>query len=152
MRQNRPVPGRRLILVLVMLLITLSVLSASRDISRRGPAGQGQQVTTTTQPARPAEKKNESKGTADRRAQATTGTTARRLPSDRPVRARLGERVVLRVKTGSPDIIAIDALGVRAPTGPGTGGTLDFVAGTAGDFPVTLALGERKIGTLSVSR
>ena len=68
------------------------------------------------------------------------------------MRAQLGERVVLRVKTGGPDIIAIDALGVRAPTGPGTSGTLDFVAGTTGKFPVTLALGEKKIGTLSVSR
>ncbi len=145
-------PGRRLILVLVMLLVTLSVLSASRDISRRGPAGQGQQTTTATQPAQPSEGKDGAKKPADRKPQATPTTTARRLPSSRPVRAQLGERVVLRVKTGRPDIIAIDALGVRAPTGPGTSGTLDFVAGTTGNFPVTLALGEREIGTLSVSR
>lgn len=152
MRQNRPVPGRRLILVLVMLLVTLSVLSASRDISRRGPADRGQQTTTSTQPAQAPEGKDEAQGPADRRSQATPETTARRLPSERPVRAQLGERVVLRVKTARPDIIAIDALGVRAPTGPGTSGTLDFVAGTAGRYPVILALEERQVGTVSVGR
>jgi len=152
MRQNRGVPGRRLILVLVMLLVTLSVLSASRDISRRGPASQGQPTTTATQPAQAPQGKDEAQGPADRKPQATPETTARRLPSERPVRAQLGERVVLRVKTGRPDIVSIDALGIRAPTGPGTSGTLDFVAGTTGKFPVTLALGEKKIGTLSVSR
>lgn len=151
MRQNRPVPGRRLILVLVMLLVTLSVLSASRDISRRGPAGQGQQTTTATQPAQAPEDEDGAREPAGRKPRANLEETARRLPSDSPVRARLGERVVLRVKTGRPDIITIDALGIRAPTGPGTSGTLDFIAGTAGKFPVTLALGERKIGAVSVT-
>ena len=77
MRQNRQVPGRRLILVLVMLLVTLSVLSASRDISRRGPAGQGQQTTTATQPAQAPQGKDEAQGPADRKPQATPETTAR---------------------------------------------------------------------------
>ncbi len=150
MRQNRWVPGRRLILVLVMLLITLTVLSAGRDISRRGPAGQSQQTTTATQPAQsPREEKNGNES-GDRSKDAGGVIEARRLPSSKPVQARLGERVLLRVKTARPDIIAIDQMGIRAPTGPGTSGTLDFVAGTEGNFPVTLALGERRIGTVSV--
>ena len=149
MRQNRGVPGRRLILLLVMLLVTLSVLSAGRDISRRGPAGQTTTTGTTTAPtdARPS-----GTGGADRQEPeaATAETVERRLPSADPVRVKLEDRVVLRVRTPEPDIISVDELGIRAPTGPGTSGTLDFVAGSAGSYEVKLAFGERRIGELSV--
>lgn len=156
MRQNRGVPGRRLILVLVMLLVTLSVLSAGRDISRRVPAGQTTTppVTgTTPTPAQassgkdPAREKEEGgPGMAS-----PGGAVTRRLPSTEPVRARLGQRVVLRIETGRPDILIIDELGLRAPTGPGTGATLDFVAGATGSFPITLGVGGKQVGELKVS-
>jgi len=144
MRQNHPVPGRRLIFVLVILLVTLSVLSASRDISRRGPASQT--APTTTEPARtaPAARKPPR--------ERPTETIQRSLPSSRPVRLRLGERVILRTRTERPDIIAIDQLGLRAPTGPGTPGALDFVAADPGTFRVTLAISGRKLGEISVRR
>ncbi len=154
MRQNRGVPGRRLILVLVMLLVTLSVLSASRDISRRGPAGQSQQTTSTSQApdATPTGEASEEADTVESGQPKGRGIAVRRLPSGEPVQVRLGERVVLRVKTSRPDIVVIDDLGLRAPTGPGTPGTLDFVAGATGRFPVTLAIGAQRIGTVSVGR
>jgi hypothetical protein len=153
MRQNHGVPGRRLILLLVVLLVTLSVLSAGRDISRRGPAGQA--TTTTATPTAPAEREAAgSSGARDeggeKRRQPAGNAVERRLPSTDPVRVRLGQRVVLRVNTREPDIITVDELGIRAPTGPGTTGTLDFVAGSTGTYPVTLAVGERRIGELSV--
>ena len=154
MRQNRGVPGRRLILILVLLLVSLSVLSASRDISRRGPAGQS--PGTTQQPADNAGEPARDRPAGGQRAEVpvrpATRPVARRLPSERPVRARLGDRVVLSIRTGSPDILAVDALGIRAPTGPGTAGTLDFVAGSAGTYPVKLAIGERRVGRLAISR
>lgn len=157
MRQNRGVPGRRLILLLVMLLVTLSVLSAGRDISRRGPAGQttttGTTTGTTTAPEGDGSKpkKPETRDTGQKPQDSpAAGAVERRLPSADPIRVKIGDRVVLRVRTAEPDIISVDELGIRAPTGPGTPGALDFVAGSAGTYPVTLAIGDRRIGELSV--
>lgn len=139
-------PGRRLLLLLVLLLLILSVLSATRDISRR-PTGGGTSTTTAAPPAtRPAPVEKPS--ATDR--PATTPVTAT-LPSDRPVRVRLGERVVLKIRSERPDVVLIDALGLRAPVGPGTTGILDFVAGSQGSFGVTLALGERRVGEVKVA-
>lgn len=154
MRQNRGVPGRRLILLLVMLLVTLSVLSAGRDISRRGPAGQTTTTTGTTTAPDGSAGKPDPAGSRDKgpKAQEPPAAAAieRRLPSADPIRVKTGDRVVLRVRTAEPDIISVDDLGIRAPTGPGTPGSLDFVAGSAGTYSVTLAIGERRIGELLV--
>lgn len=153
MRQNRGVPGRRLILLLVMLLVTLSVLSAGRDISRRGPAGQTTTTGTTTAPegdgSKPKRPETRDKGQEAKEPPAA-GAVERRLPSTDPIRVKIGDRVILRVRTAEPDIISVDELGIRAPTGPGTPGALDFVAGSAGTYPVTLAIGDRRIGELAV--
>jgi len=131
-----------------MLLVTLSVLSAGRDISRRGPAGQ----TTTTGTTAPTDARPPGTGGADReeREPSPAESVERRLPSADPVRVKLGDRVVLRVRTPEPDIISVDELGIRAPTGPGTSGTLDFVAGSVGSYEVGLAFGERRLGELLV--
>ncbi|MBU6337126.1 MAG: hypothetical protein KGR19_04825 [Acidobacteria bacterium] len=146
MRHNRWVPGRRLLLLLVLLLLTLSVLSATRDISRR-PTGGGTSTTTAAPPATrpaPAEKPPATERPATTRVTAT-------LPSDRPVRVGLGERVALTVRSDRPDVVLIDELGLRAPVGPGTTGILDFVAGSQGSFAVTLALNDRRIGEVKVA-
>lgn len=146
MRHNRWVPGRRLLLLLVLLLLTLSVLSATRDISRR-PTGGGTSTTTAAPPATrpaPAEKPPATERPATTRVTAT-------LPSDRPVRVGLGERVALKVRSDRPDVVLIDELGLRAPVGPGTTGILDFVAGSQGSFAVTLALNDRRIGEVKVA-
>lgn len=156
MRQNRRVPGRRLILLLVMLLVTLSVLSAGRDISRRGPAGQTTttQTTTTGTTTTPQEERSgdrASRSAARKDGQPVVSRTVRqRLPSNDPLRAKLGERVLLQIRTERPDILVVDGLGVRAPTGPGTPGTLDFVAGSAGSWEVTLAIAGRRVGEVLV--
>lgn len=138
-------PGRRLILLLVLLVLTLSVLSATRDISRRPATGAGDNRTTrpdaTTAPAVTA---------------TTTPATpepvrpAATLPSAKPVLARQGDRVILKVRSERPDVVLIDELGLRAPVGPGTTGLLDFVAGVPGSFAVELALGDRQVGEVEV--
>jgi len=145
------VPGRRLILLLVLLLLTLSVLSATRDISRRGPAGSraGDPATThgTTTPATTATPAPASPPAPVRD---ETSPVDGSLPSGRPVRARLGQRVLLEVKSDRAEIVAIDRLGLRAPVGPGTYGVLDFIAADRGRFPVTLGIEGKRIGEVVV--
>lgn len=145
MRHNRQVPGRRLILLLVLLLVTLSVVSASRDVSRRPPAAPGKRTDAAGRPAT-------TDGRLDRAQPAPGGTPARAtLPSRTPVRARPGDRVILKVRSAGPDVVLIERLGLRAPVGPGTDGVLDFVVAERGSFPVSLALEAKPIGDVVVS-
>lgn len=152
MGQNRRVPGRRLIILLVLLLISLSVLSASRDVSRTRLPG----ATTSTTPATTSEPKPGTQPSASatsgekKAAGASAGTTRVRLPKTGTAKVPLGSRVVVSVRTAVPEIVAVDQLGVRAPAGPGTRGTLDFIASSTGRFPVTLAVSGRRIGELEV--
>lgn len=140
-------PGRRLILLLVLLLVSLSVLSATRDISRqRLPALRTTPTTTgtTDSPAQP--KADEAPGKRPEQSVA-----AARLPRSRPVAASLGQRVILTIDSDRPDVAVIDPLGVRAPVGPDTEGTLDFVADQPGDFTVKLGIGGRRVGEVRVA-
>lgn len=149
-------PGRRLILIMVLLLLSLSVLSATRDVSRSRLPGSGSTTTgstttgTTTQagpettPAPPGEDEPTARQERD------TAVSRASLPSPDPVEARLGERVILSIRSEAPEILAVRELGVQAPVGPGTGGVLDLVAGQPGRYPITLALSGRRVGELRV--
>lgn len=139
-------PGRRLIVLLVVLLISLSILSASRDVSRTRLPG-GPRVTTSPPKTTPAQT---SPGTEPKPKESPTPTVTAQLPSREAVRVPLGARVQLRVKSGRPEVVTIDELGLRAPAGPGTASTLDFVASQPGTFPVTLSVSGRRVGEVRV--
>lgn len=73
------------------------------------------------------------------------------LPAAGPVRASVGDTVVLRVRSDAPDIAKILAIGVRAPVGPGLPGELRFVARARGQLEVRLELAGTRAGTVEVS-
>lgn len=138
-------PGRRLILIMVLLLLSLSVLSATRDVSRSRLPGTGPATTGTTTSARPVQR------AAPPARQGAEGKVSKaNLPSRRAVVARAGERVILSIRSEGPEILAVRDLGVQAPVGPGTGGVLDLVAGEPGRYQITLALTGRRVGVLRV--
>ena len=153
MGQNRSVPGRRLIILLVLLLISLSVLSASRDVSRTRLPGSTTATTpaTTSDPKPKAQPTPPPKSRSEKDVAASGQTTRIRLPKPGSVRVPLGSRVIITISSSEPEIVAVDELGVRAPVGPGTRGTLDFVASSTGRYPVTLAISGRRVGELEVA-
>ncbi len=127
MRSRRPA----LILLVAVILLAGAISAADRD--RRAT---GTSTTTTSIP--PAE------GTPSEDVTAT-------LPSSKPVRARTGETVVLRVRSETPDIAKILAVGVRTSVGPGIPGELRFIAPTAGDLPVKLEVAGTTAGVVRVT-
>ncbi|HTX70569.1 MAG TPA: hypothetical protein VMT10_12990 [Solirubrobacteraceae bacterium] len=135
MRQNPcSVRYRRLLLVLAVLALTIAVGSALH----RGSTSPG---GTTPAPA--------SVGSAAGPGATVVSAT---LPAERVVRARVGDLVQLSVRSSSPDIANMTAIGVSTPVGPRLPGTLQFTADVPGRFPVTLSLAARVAGEVDVSR
>ena len=73
------------------------------------------------------------------------------LPSDEPVRARVGDLVSLRVRSDTPDQAEITALGLSEPAGDGLPAELLFVADEPGRYPVRLSLAGREVGVVQVA-
>lgn len=73
------------------------------------------------------------------------------LPSQRVVRAKLGDTVDLRVSSATPDTAKILELGLSTPVGPLLPGTITFEADQTGRFPVTLNVAGRAAGVIDVS-
>jgi hypothetical protein len=57
----------------------------------------------------------------------------------------------VRVRSDTPDIAKIAALGVEGAVGPGLSGLLSFEAGQPGRFPVALTVSERRVGAVEIS-
>ena len=110
---------RSAITLLVVMIIVVGALSAAeRDRTR------GKTATTTA---------------ADAVSVQTTGhNVVATLPADSPVRAKVGDSVLLRVRSDTPDIAQILKLGISTSVGPALLGELQFVADAPGTFPVTL--------------
>ena len=111
-------------LLVVMILVVGALSAAERDRTR---------TKTATAPT-PAQ--------AQAQAQAQTLKTGRQvaatLPADSPVRAKVGDSIVLRVRSATPDIAHMLQLWLSAPVGPKLPGIIQFVAAAPGTFPVTL--------------
>lgn len=73
------------------------------------------------------------------------------LPADETVRAKVGDIVVLRVRSAAADVVRIDALGLDADTSPALPARLEFVATRPGRFPVVLQQAGERVGTLVVT-
>lgn len=117
----------RITLVVALFLLGVALVSASstRD---DGPAVPGAEKSATRTPSPLVEAE---------------------LPSERTVRAGLGDVVRLRVRAVRPDEARVVRLALEWPVGPGLRGDLAFVARRAGRFAVALRSGER-VGTLVV--
>lgn len=133
---------RALVWVLAALVIALGALSAAtRDRSRTATSTRSQ----TTAPA------TTTGGTA------TTTTTTEGpevtgvLPDDKVIKGRVGDLIVIRVRSETPDIAKIAALGVEGAVGPGIAGLLSFQAGQPGRFPVGLTVSERRVGAVEIA-
>ena len=129
MRSRRPA----LILLVVVILLIGAVSAANRD--------QRDARTTTSTSATPAKPADET-SSAD-----VTAT----LPSSKPVRARTGDTVVLRVRSETPDIAEVLAVGAKTSVGPGLPGELRFVAPTEGDLTVDLEVAGTTAGIVQVT-
>jgi hypothetical protein len=121
---------RSAITLLVVMILVVGALSAVERDRRSGTS------TTTTTDA------------------VTTQTTGRdvvaTLPADSPVRARVGDSVLLRVRSDTPDIAQILQLGIQTSVGPSLLGQMQFVADAPGTFPVTLEVAGTVGGVVQV--
>lgn len=138
-------PSRRaLVWVLAALVIALGALSAAtRDRSKTATSTTSQ---TTTAPAT---------GTSSTATTTTSPTGGPEvtgvLPDDKVVKGRVGDLIVIRVRSETPDIAKIAALGVEGAVGPGIAGLLSFQAGQPGRFPVGLTVSERRVGAVEIA-
>ncbi len=133
---------RALVWVLAALVIALGALSAAtRDRTQTAtstrsqataPAATTGSTTTTTSAAEGPE---------------VTGV----LPDDKVVKGRVGDLIVIRVRSDTPDIAKIAALGVEGAVGPGIAGLLSFQAGQPGRFPVGLTVSGRRVGAVEIA-
>lgn len=114
---------RSAITLLVVMIIVVGALSAAERDRTRGKKATTTTTTTAAQ-AQPLEP-------TGRQVVAT-------LPGDSPVRAKVGDSVVLRVRSDTPDIAQMLKLGLSTSVGPKLLGELQFVADAPGTFPVTL--------------
>jgi hypothetical protein len=123
-------PGRRLMLFAVLLLLIATVASAvapsERDTAVRS-------VETKPVPALPV---------AD--------TVDGALPQDRRVRARVGDIVQLEVTHDERDVVEIPTLGISEPVEPGIPALLVFDADREGRFGVRLRIAGKRLGTVEV--
>jgi hypothetical protein len=119
--EHRRMRSRRtaITLLAVLILVVGALSAAERDRTRD---------KTATAPAVPAQAQTQKTG---RQVVAT-------LPADSPVRAKVGDSVVLRVKSDTPDIAQMLQLGLSWSVGPKLPGTMQYVADAPGTFAVTL--------------
>jgi hypothetical protein len=68
-----------------------------------------------------------------------------------PVRARVGDTVVVQVTSDVIDTVAIEELAVDEQVEPDVPATLEVVVETAGTYPVRLLDADREIGELQVA-
>lgn len=123
-------PLRRVLLTLVVLMLAMS---AAASISNRETSPPRSVPSVPPAPAEPR--------------QTVTGS----LPDDRVVRARVGDRVELRVEVRSPETVEIPDYGLLEAADETTPARFDFIADRAGRFPVRLQASERTVGSVEVS-
>lgn len=124
MRSRRPL----LTLLVAAILLTGALSAADRD--------RGKVAVAPSEPAIPVSPGEE--------------ITAA-LPATGPVKVSVGDTVVLRVRSDSPDIAKILAIGAHAPVGPGLPGELRFVAPARGELEVRFELAGTRAGIVEVS-
>jgi hypothetical protein len=123
-------PLRRVLLTLIVLMLAMS---AAGSISNRETT-----PTRSIPPAPPPQGET---------LRSVTGT----LPDDRVVRARVGDRVELRVEAPYPDTVELTGYDLIEAVDETTPALFDFIADRAGRFAVRLQASERTVGAVEVS-
>ena len=126
---NGPVANRRLLLLVAALLLLVSIAGALTP----------REDTTPEQPV-----------TAKR--PSASATVRGTLPRPTAVRARVGDLVALRVRSGTADQAELPAFGLSEPVGPDLVAEFTFIADRPGRFPVRLSLAGDEAGALIVRR
>jgi hypothetical protein len=131
-RHNPTVSWRRLVLFAVLLLFAASLISAMAPREQR--FGQSPRAGAQAPPARPP-----------------AAVVEASLPSDREVRARIGDVVRLSVRAPSADVVEVPSLALEEPVDAAIPAELVFVADRAGRFRVRLRDAGDAIGTLRIA-
>jgi hypothetical protein len=125
-RDNELVRWRRLLLLAVLLIVGASLVSAVEPRDRRSS-----EAPIAGSPPAPVVEAS--------------------MPSDKDVRARVGDVVRLLVRAPAADVVQLTSLGVEAPVDANQPAELTFVADQAGRFRVRLRDAGEAIGTLRVT-
>jgi hypothetical protein len=131
-RHNHRVLWRRLLFLAVFVLVAASVMSAMAPRQRGSGAPPG--AGAPSPPASPA-----------------ASVVEASLPTDRDVRAHIGDVVRLTVRAPSADVVQVPGLAVEEPVDSGAPAELLFVADRAGRFAVRLRDAGEAIGTVRVA-
>jgi len=125
------VPWRRLILLAVLLVVGASLISALEPRDRKSASSDPAiQAAAAAPPASVVEAS---------------------MPTNKDVRARIGDVVQLLVRAPSADVVQVPNLGVEGPVDANQPAQLVFVADQAGRFRVRLRDAGDTIGTLRVT-
>jgi hypothetical protein len=129
-RQSRPMAGRRILLFAVLLLL---VAVGAEAIAPRDEAPRAVKGSPGATPPPP-----------------TGDVVEAKLPSERDVRAHVGDLVRLEVDHDAQDMVQIVSLGIEAPVDPGLPAGIVFDADHVGRFAVTLRDAETRVGVVEV--
>src|SRR5262245_36947588 len=110
--------GRRLLLLVALLLAVGAIAAALTPRDLRGPS-----ETTATTPTTKTRPTQAVGGTA---AHEVTQTVDSQGPEEAVVRARVGDLVHLTVEVPSPDVVELDGMGRFAPADASTPAKFDF--------------------------
>jgi hypothetical protein len=135
--------GRRLLLLVALLLAVGAIAAALTPRDLKGPAKTTSTATTATVPALT--------GGTGAAAREVTQTVDSEGPEEAVIRARVGDLLHLVVKAPSPDVVELDGLGRFASVDPSTPARFNFFLDNPGRFPIRLQESGREIGRLLVS-
>jgi hypothetical protein len=127
-RHNQLVRWRRLLLLALLLIVGASLVDAVE------PRDRGSREAVNPAAANPPAPVVEAS-----------------MPSDKDVRARMGDVVRLLVRAPAADVVQLTNLGVEAPVDASQPAELTFVANEVGRFRVRLRDAGEAIGTLRVT-
>jgi hypothetical protein len=130
-RHNQEVRWRRLILLAVLLVVGASLISALEPRDRTSVSSDPAIQAAAAAPPAPVVEAS--------------------MPSDKDVRARVGDVVRLLVSAPSADVVQLASLGVEGPVDSNEPAQLVFVADQPGRFRVRLRDAGETIGTLRVT-
>jgi hypothetical protein len=135
--------GRRLLLLVAVLLATGAIAAALTPRELRDPA-------PTTPTATPSVPPQATGGTATG-AREVTRTIDAEGAEPAVVRARVGQLLHLVVRAPSPDVVELDGTGRVATADASTPARFEFFVETPGTFPIRLQESGRELGRLVVS-
>jgi hypothetical protein len=138
--------GRRLLLLVAVLLATGAIAAALTPRDLRDPSPTTPTTPTPTAPVLPGATGGTGAGTRE-----VTRTVDAEAAKPAVVRARVGNLLHLVVRAPSPDVVELDGTGRFASVDPSTPARFNFFVENPGTFPIRLQETGQEIGRLVVS-